>query len=362
MSEVAHILALWRRARARGEEVCLATVVHVARSSYRKPGARMMLTAGGERAGTISGGCLEAEVSRRAWWLTRNGPAVERYQSSYDEDGEGPAYGLGCGGTLWLLLERDPHTVLAALAASHEDGIPAVVLHRLRSLAGPVGSTVVQEADARRGTVSDEDQGAEELPHAWLERLAPPPRLTIFGAGDDAQPLARFADEIGWRVTVADGRTQLLRAERFPATTRLWPLTYTEPSTERDGCWPANGVEFIPEVESGVSAGEFAVVLTHSYEQDRSLLRALLPAGLRYLGVLGPRHRTARLIGEVAPTLGWTPEQCWSRLHAPVGLDLGTRDPATIALAIAAELQATAAMRRVEVTRLVSEAPDAEPL
>lgn len=361
------------------------TVVHVVGSSYRKPGARMLLTFGGERAGTVSGGCLEAEVSRKAWWLTRNGPAVAVYQSSFDEDGSGPPYGLGCGGTLSLLLEREPHEVLHTLAEAQESGLASVVVHRLSGSAGTVGSTTVRggvlagdswehdndvrstlraavaatwaERASRRLSMDGSSvtqrtpaDAADEPPAAWVEFVAPPPRLTIFGAGDDAQPLARFVAEIGWRVVVADGRRHLLRTERFPSQVELLPLRYGDADRSQASGGSGEQQE-MQAVETGVAPGEFAVVLTHSYEQDRDLLCALLPAGLRYLGLLGPRHRTARLLEEVAPLLGWTAEQCWSGLHSPVGLDLGTRDPATIALAIAAELQATATARSLHVTR-----------
>ncbi len=343
----------------------------------------MLITAGGERAGTISGGCLEAEVSRRAWWLTRNGPAVEIYESTLDEEGgpkDGPSYGLGCGGTLSLLLEREPHAVLQALEHASIHGRPAVILHRLRSSSGSLGSTALLDKSARR-TLEEPFKTAvaqawtghngwlyegapassmvavprpreNALPAAWVEFLKPPPRLTIFGAGEDVQPLARFTSDIGWRVAVADGRRHLLRPERFPSGTQMVPLEY--PACELDLSCGMESVDpqLFPPVPTGIAAGEFAVIMTHSYEQDRNLLHALLPAGLRYLGILGPRHRTLRLLEAVAPSLGWALEQCWAGLHSPVGLDLGTRDPATIALSIAAELQATAASRLISVTRL----------
>jgi xanthine/CO dehydrogenase XdhC/CoxF family maturation factor len=328
VGETANLVSLWRRARDRGEQVCLATVVHIEGSSYRKPGARMLLTSTGERVGTISGGCLEAEISRKAWWLTEDGPTVQKFESSLDEDDGRPRHGLGCGGIVSVLLEREPHHVLSALADSLEKGMACVVLHRIRESAGPVGSTVLPA----RSPDADETYG-NGVADTWAEFLQPPPRLTILGAGDDALPLARFIDEIGWRVRVADARTHLLRAERFPSNVELVPLEHVDPQLD-------------------VGADDFAVILTHSYEQDRALLQALLPAGLRYLGILGPRHRTARLIEDVAPALKWSLTQCWNALHSPVGLDLGTRDPASIALAIAAELQATASSRSVAVSRL----------
>jgi xanthine dehydrogenase accessory factor len=381
MGETSHILSLWRRARARGEAVCVATVVHVEGSSYRKPGARMLLTAGGERAGSISGGCLEGEISKKAWWLTADGPSIQRYQSSFEEDSGGIPWGLGCGGTLWVLLERDAEQVLSALEAAQERGEPALVLTRLRlglAVSHSVGTVdVLSPASARlpkRGagietpaveralrekrslSIAGESTATEadsELPEWFLEYLAPPPRLTIFGAGDDAQPIARFAQELDWRVCVADGRANLLRPERFPEGTALQLLHYYENALAPACGTPAASETAtpIPTVELEVLAGEFAVILTHSWEQDRSLLRALLPADLAYLGILGPRHRTLSLLEQVGPALGWSLDKCWAALHSPVGLDLGARDPASIALSIMAELQATAAARSVTVSR-----------
>ena len=113
MTDLEHILPLWRELETARADYVLATVVAVEGSSYRKPGARMLLAQDGRRAGTVSGGCLEAEVARRAWWLTTNGPTVERY-STEDDDGDRP-FGSGCGGVVFLLLERRqtarPHLV-----------------------------------------------------------------------------------------------------------------------------------------------------------------------------------------------------------------------------------------------------------
>ncbi len=394
MGETAEILAMWRHAVAQGDRVCLATVVHVEGSSYRKPGARMLVTSSGLRAGTISGGCLEAEVSRKAWWLTAQGSAVASYQSSFDEDGDGVPWGLGCGGTVWVLLEQNPEAVLTALASAAERGNGSVIVTRLAGTAGTLaiapeqgrGSdeqlhtlpATLQEAVR---TVLEERQSmsldaacapTSELPAYFVEYLAPPPRLTIFGAGDDAQPIARFAEALGWRVAVADGRSHLLRRDRFPGAAELRLLVYAstehgspvlcglnEPGTllatsEAAEILPATVTQRLAAANGvlpGVEPGELAVVLTHSFEQDRALLAALLPAPLGYLGILGPRHRTLRLLEEVAPGLGWSVEACFERLHSPVGLDLGARDPAAIALAIVAELQAVLAGRQVSVQR-----------
>lgn len=408
MGETAEILALWRQAISRGDKVCLATVVHVEGSSYRKPGARMLVTSSGERAGTISGGCLEAEVSRKAWWLTANGPVVESYQSSFDEDGDGVPWGLGCGGTVWVMLEQDPDAVLQAMAAASETGLGAVVISRLlkpaqtlwvypeaagrpeleptSSTTGEAQSTLERSAgqalaERRTRTLDETLALTSEVPAYFVEYLAPPPRLTIFGAGDDAQPIARFAEALGWRVAVADGRSHLLRRERFAEAAELRLLRYEqgpsagvaaicgldEPTVEdrpvleaptssadasiAEAAFPVIENPATRGVRTGVQPGEFAVILTHSFEQDRALLAALLPVPLGYLGILGPRHRTQRLLEEIASELGWSIERCFQQLHSPVGLDLGARDPAAIALSIVAELQAVLSGRQVSVNR-----------
>ncbi len=363
MGETAEILALWRRAEIRGERVALATVVRVEGSSYRKSGARMLVTSGGERAGTISGGCLEAEVSRKIWWLTAQGPSIQQYQSSFDEDAGEIPWGLGCGGTVWLHLEQQPIAVLTALAAAHEQGSPSVVLFQLASPCAPAIPLVPGDASIKAELSEFSTEAFDKRQSIFVqndcrplfaEYLAPPPRLTVFGAGDDALPILEFAQALGWRSTVADGRAHLLQPGKFPRDTEVRLLAYTVPVA----CGPvfARGALPVPP-ETGVRDGELAVVLTHSYEQDRAILAALLPRDLLYLGILGPRHRTQRLLEEVAPTLDLSVEACFARLHSPVGLDLGARDPASIALSIVAGLQAALTGRRLTATRSSDEEP-----
>jgi xanthine dehydrogenase accessory factor len=340
MSELRQILELSRKAHANGEEVCLATVVRVEGSSYRKPGARMLLTSGGHRVGTISGGCLEAEVQKKIWWLTGSGSTVQRYSSFYDEDSEMP-YGLGCGGTVYVLLERgnSAESVLKALqhGADRRSGI-AIVTVIDTNCGDTCGTHLILSADTdAAGTVlfGDEHspwkqqalQALRERRSSWLreatvfiEYVPPPPALFIFGAGDDAQPLVEFAHRLGWVTTVIDGRSHLVTRERFPLAdgTILFSALDAQRLQDKDA----------------------AVILTHSYEQDRAALRLLLPKELAYLGILGPRLRTARLLEKIAPELGLTIDECRFRLHSPVGLDIGAKCPASIALAIIAEIHA----------------------
>ncbi len=102
---------------------------------------------------------------------------------------------------------------------------------------------------------------------------------------------------------------------------------------------------------TGIEVDEYAVVLTHSYEQDQALLRELIPLDLQYLGILGPLHRTERLVNVVAPQLGMSCHECLRKINAPVGLDFGSDEPTVIALSIVSEMQATLLQRTGRLER-----------
>jgi xanthine/CO dehydrogenase XdhC/CoxF family maturation factor len=156
----------------------------------------------------------------------------------------------------------------------------------------------------------------------FVEELRAPQRLFVLGAGDDAKPLVSMAALLGWSVIVADGRAQLARTERFPEAERV--VTLGE-----------GGAAVL-----GVRQKDAAVLMTHSYEQDREVLASLLPVAPGYLGLLGAKHRSSLLVSEAAAMIGWTVAECCELIHAPVGLDLGGDGPEAIALAVIAEVQA----------------------
>jgi xanthine dehydrogenase accessory factor len=354
LAEAERLVELWERAKTRGEELYLATLVHVQGSSYRKPGARMLVSSTGERAGTISGGCLEAEVSRKIRWLTEDGPTVEKYRSSFDDENAGVPYGLGCGGTIWILMETGQvvDEVMRALCLALRHRTPSVTVSSLTA-SRPHATKIISHTELEQGSethirllrearqafherraIPTHHASNDEVPNFICIPVIPPPKLHLFGAGDDAQPIVRFAAELGWEVHVADGRANLLRPQRFPEAKKLVTLKYGPPDSHQQ---PMRIVAPTPLVE----AGDRAVILTHSYEQDRALLAELLPHSLEYLGILGPLHRTTRIIDEIKHHLGLSSEECFARLHAPVGLPLGAGDPSVIALAIVAEIQAS---------------------
>jgi xanthine/CO dehydrogenase XdhC/CoxF family maturation factor len=367
MTDLARILALWRELEAAGADYVLATVVAVEGSSYRKPGALMLLTADGRRIGTVSGGCLEAQVASRAWWLTSNGPTVQRY-STAEEDGDRP-YGSGCGGVVFLMLERrnTAASMLAALEQAFKRRVGlsvATVLegahlgrHAFAGLelersevllansgASPTGEDQLQ-ALADRSMVKRESIESkivvDETPaRAWANYRPARPALGIFGAGDDAQPLLRLAKELGWFVSVADGRSHLTTRERFPQADELFILPIKE--------IPGAALERPLTAFGCLRSEDAAVVMTHSFEQDSKILACLLALAPppSYIGVLGPQRRTRELLAEAArllhiPTgaIAAEVERWLAQLHAPTGLDLGAESPETIALSVLAEIQ-----------------------
>ncbi len=335
MMELRQIVRLWQQ----GDAAVLVTLVRAVGSSYRRPGARLLLGASGEHAGTISGGCLETEVVRKAAWLVREGAVVERYSTMFDDTADVP-FGLGCGGVVDLLLEPADTPECRALMSAMEQAVAgeeATVLtclpHDGRRLAravlsatgdvkfASIGLTETELAEARTRLLrqSEVESATEEI---FVERIAAPQRLFVLGAGDDAKPMVSIGALLGWNVTVMDGRAHLARSERFPEAERV--LAVSSASAEIQGIRPEDAV----------------VLMTHSYEQDRELLAALLPLRPRYLGLLGARHRSSLLLSEVAATLGRTVASCCEQIYAPVGLDLGGDGPEAIALAVIAEVQA----------------------
>lgn len=360
MTDLENILPLWHELEDAGTDYVLATVVEVDGPSYRKPGARMLIALDGRRAGTVSGGCLEAEVAKRAWWLTERGPVVERY-STVADDGEMP-YGSGCGGVVYVLLERrgTAAPLLTALEAAFHARTPLAIATMLegadlaqRVFSGPTVQMRVSDhassgaSESILGNLAGQalqrmqsiDQrvmidGSET--RVWVDYRAARPGLWIFGAGDDAKPLLRLARSLGWFAAIADGRSHLATRDRFPAADKVISLPVST--------FPEQASDFLTDVKTT----DAAVLVTHSFDQDSRILASLfarehLPA---YVGVLGPQRRTREVLAEAAGLLRLPaePEQVekWlSQLHAPTGLDIGAETPAAVALSIIAEIQQT---------------------
>ena len=314
MRERRSIVEQWQK----GNSSALITLVRTEGSSYRRPGARLLVGENGTSVGAISGGCLEAEIARKAHWTVRDGATIERISTAFDDTSEIP-YGLGCGGTLDLLIEPMSTPEAQALLAAMRDslrGLRRNVVTWLPGTARQLRRTIYDDS-GRTLFASSEQHTHNDVFDEWLE---PPQRIFIFGAGDDAQPMARLAALLGWRITVIDKRSQLARVERFP---------------DADEVLVADALP-----NNMISRDDAVVLMTHSYEQDRAWLTELLPHQPRYLGVLGSRHRSSLLVSEAAAARGWTLDRACQNLFAPVGLDLGGDGAEAIALATVAEIHA----------------------
>ena len=315
LTERRKIVDMWQK----GNAAALASLVHVEGSSYRNTGARLLIGLDGTYAGSVSGGCLEAEIVRKGQWLVRSGAVVERYSTLFDDTADIP-YGLGCGGTVDVLIEPVTTPEFAALmqafASSLEDQ-PSFVRTWLPGSGRPLARKIQTPSGDLLFRSSHLPAVGTDDPFA--EYIEPPQRVFLFGAGDDAQPMARLASLLGWTVYVLDGRPQWARPERFPEARKV--LASSELAAPRPG------------------ADDAVVLMTHSYEQDRAWLEQVLPLQPKYLGLLGSRHRSALLVAEAAQTLGWPLEQACERLFSPVGLDLGGDGAEAVALSAIAEIQ-----------------------
>lgn len=358
MKETSEIVAAWQQARGDGSEALLATVVHVSGSTYRRAGARLLLTPSGWVAGSVSGGCLEGDILQKAWWRTQAGaPALVTYDST-DEDDIVWGFGLGCNGVVQVLLERlapadplNPVDFLARCLGTRQAGVVATVIgsalaptvtlgqrvllshtETLSNIGEPalahdiLGDAQAALAQSQSGTRAY-TLGAGHINVAF-ECVLPPTPLIIFGAGHDAAPLSRLAKEMGWHVTVVDTHSLAARPQRFPCADTVL------------SCAPE---DVLQSLEIGPRTA--AVIMTHSFPQDSVLLPLLLQSPAAYVGILGPKKRTARLLDAMAEGGNLAPDDALARLHGPIGLDIGADTPEQIALSIVAEVQAALAGR-----------------
>ncbi|HYN22862.1 MAG TPA: XdhC family protein [Thermoanaerobaculia bacterium] len=311
LSRVAGLLAAGRRA-------ALATVVRISGSAYRRPGAKFLIEESGDSLGSVSGGCLEADVREVAKAVLASGtPTLRRYSTGTDEDVVW-GLGLGCNGLVDVFIQPATEGPLADQAERLRELLAGDAPFAIATVIGgeDLGTVSLREQTTdRTGVLRASDR------ETFVEGLLPPPHLIVCGAGDDARPLAAYAADTGFRVTVVDHRPALLEPERFPQAARLVLARAQEP------------IELPPADRS------LAVVKTHSLAHDQAWVQRLLAAGLPYVGILGPRARTESILREIG-----APDS--ERVFGPVGLDLGADGPRQVALSIVAELLAFTARRQ----------------
>ncbi len=337
-AQLSPLLPLYERERAGGRAFALAIVVHTSGSTYRKPGALMLIAEDGSYAGLLSGGCLETDLREHARAVIQSGKAhIVTYNTGGTDDALW-GLGIGCEGAMQILLlrvgpERDwqplPH--LARSLLRHERTAIAVAVES-RSPKLPVGEILLSGmSNGDAGGLNEEVEAllarvAQSGHPGWLESdghrlfalpLALPPRLLLLGAGPDAVPIVDLAVRLAWKVTVYDHRPAYAQAAHFPGCDRVVLGRPEELGRTLD-----------------LRSYEAAVVMSHHLPSDLEYLRALAASTIGYAGLLGPPHRRERLLGD----LGTDAEELRQRLHAPVGLALGGRSPESIALSIVAEI------------------------
>lgn len=349
MKEILEIIQSYHTARQAQMQAVLATVVRVEGSSYRRPGARMLVTEDGSLTGAISGGCLEGDALRKALLaIQQRQHKLITYDTSNPDDAEFGVQ-LGCNGIVHILFEYidpdKPDNAMALLARLTEDRREAalVTLYSLDRRAPQPGTVLCWKGGKGYGAgipgtdlsaalasvleekrtvilkISTGGDGAEAL----LEYLAPPVSLIVAGAGNDVKPLVEAASLLGWEVTVADGRATHAQARRFP---RAKQVLLAKPE----------------ELTSLLTIDESTVfvLMTHNYKYDLALLKVLPATATPYIGILGPATKMNRMLEELSSAgICLTPEQ-QQRVYGPVGLDIGAETSDEIAIAVIAEIKA----------------------
>ena len=361
-SSLGPLLPLFERERSAGNPLAVGVLVHTAGSTYRKPGALMLIAANGDYAGLLSGGCLEGDLREHARSVIETGePRIVSYDMRGPEDLLW-GLGLGCEGAMQILLlragpDRDwqPLTHLARALEAHAPTAIGIVTESARAdlpagtialplrtgtalAASAVGrdsisTNVAPQAQATLGGQSVQaalTDSARSGHVSWVEGdspswklfvlpLALPPRLLLLGAGPDAAPVVDFAARLNWKVTLVDHRPAYAQVSHFPLAERV--------------------ILARPEDLSGVldlAGYSAAVVMSHHLPSDLVYLRVLAQTAIPYVGLLGPAVRREKLLADLGPQA----RELSARLRAPVGLALGGRTPESIALAIVAEVHA----------------------
>jgi xanthine dehydrogenase accessory factor len=352
MKEIIDIINAFDKARDEGKNTALATVVHVEGSSYRKEGARMLITEDGELTGAISGGCLEGDALRKALFVMQEKKAKLVVYDTSNEDDVEVGYQLGCNGIIQVLIEPinnddlvNPISLLKEAIANRGKAI-IVTVFSLKNNSSQKGTCLLlKESGTMLETIQDKvlldkllvdanialqnNQSSirkyvyddNELT-AFINILKPQVTLVLVGAGNDAMPLVKMGEVIGWKVVVVDGRANYANKKRFSS-----------------GCQVM--VSKAEEIFSSIEIDEqtMFVLMTHNYNYDLAVLRQLILLNARYIGILGSRNKLSRMIEELSAE-GIDANKELSNVYSPVGLDIGAETPEEIALSIMAEIQA----------------------
>jgi xanthine/CO dehydrogenase XdhC/CoxF family maturation factor len=315
------------RETAAGHRLVAAFVIATEGSTYRKPGALMLLSSTGARCGLLSGGCLEGDLHEHAQRLLAGDDRIlERHYDGRGSDDPVWGLGLGCEGAMRILLWRletgSSLTLLRGWLSAAIRREPALLEIDLVSGDGALslGSALRGDADSSPPSSVLPSGRATLRDGSFAVAAARVPAMLLCGAGPDAEPVVRMASQVGWQVTVVDHRPAYVEAARFQDAIRVATVDAADPGAV-----------------VALDGFDAAVVMSHNLVADGRYLAALAVSAIPYVGLLGPAARRERLYAELGPLA----EALRPRLRAPVGLDLGGASPEAIALSIVAELQAS---------------------
>jgi xanthine dehydrogenase accessory factor len=367
MKEIRDIIKVYDEAQKLGKQTALATVVHVEGSSYRRPGARMLIEDDGQLTGAISGGCLEGDALRKALLvMTEKRSRLVTYDTMDDDDAKF-GVGLGCNGIIQVLIEpinvNDPNNPIQYLKTVNEKRQKAVLitLFSLQDKKDPQYGTClllkedgnildhspvlkdVLITDANEALINQNSSFKNYISDnhnltAFIEVIKPPVSVIIIGAGNDVMPLVEMADILGWETTVVDGRSNYAKKERFISACQV---LVSKPE------------QVLEQVE--IDEQTVFLLMTHNYNYDMAMLKQLLQKNVAYIGMLGPKKKRERMLTELKEEGLTFTEQQISVLHSPVGLDIGAETSEEIALSILAEIKALFAGRDVQSLRTIKE-------
>jgi xanthine dehydrogenase accessory factor len=351
MKEISDIVRAFDQAQSEGKQSALATVVHVEGSSYRRPGARLLVTEDGQLTGAISGGCLEGDALRRALYaMSQQQNKLITYDTTHEDDIQFGVQ-LGCNGIVHILFEPIDDTKayhpICLLRESIRERREAVLLTLFsldRSAEQP--GTALLYADGKVNTALScdwQDVVAADVKktfgnrmsdfkeygyanhsfNGFIEFMPPPPAVVIAGAGNDVLPLVDLTVMLGWQTTVVDGRSHYATTRRFGKADRV---LVSRPEKVLD--------QLTTDVQT------IFLLMTHNYNYDFALLKELLTKDFQYIGILGPRKKFDRMLGELQEQGLILNEDQLASVHNPVGLDIGAETAEEIAVSIVAEIKA----------------------
>jgi xanthine dehydrogenase accessory factor len=307
MKDVLETLEGWN---AEGLRFATATVVKIERSAPLGPGAVLAVSEKGEVAGSVTGGCVEPAVYDEAQDVLAGGPP--RLVTYGIADEEAFEVGLPCGGTVHIFLGMGQRDLIDELAAAVRDERPVALATEISG--SEIGTQRLVELNGHFEAAIEGD--------TFFLPFAPRPEMYVFGAVDHAAAIGRIGKFLGYRVTICDARTRFATRERFPDVDEVVVQ------------WPDEFLRGAP-----VDERTAICVLTHDHKFDVPLLKVALETPAGYIGAMGAK-RTTESRNERLRAEGVTDEQL-ARIHAPIGLRIGSRTPEEVAVAVAAEIVAT---------------------